>query len=121
MAIVRADAYYIEGVRIKNPTTFKIERYKVTNANRLANSDMVADVLGRKRKFFFTYDAITGDELDKILDILWENMDYFFNFTYVENGVTKSAIVYPGAIPSELHNPTGKWVWKGVNFDLIEQ
>ena len=70
MAILRQDRYTICGVEIKRPTTFKIERYKVTNAVRLANSDMVADVLGRKRTFNFTYDAITATELNKILETL---------------------------------------------------
>lgn len=121
MSIEREDGYTLAGVEIKRPTSFKIERYKVTNAVRLANSDMTADVLGRKRTFNFTYDAITASELNKILDAVWENMDYFFPFTYVENGVTKSAIVYPGKIPSELHRPEGNWVWKGVSFQLIEQ
>ena len=110
MAITRQDRYTLNGVEIKRPTSFKIERYKVTNATRLANSDMTADV-----------DAITASELNKILDAVWENMDYFFPFTYVENGVTKHATVYPGKIPSELHRPEGNWVWKGVTFQLIEQ
>lgn len=121
MAIHRQDRYTLNGVEIKRPTSFKIERYKVTNATRLANSDMTADVLGRKRTFNFSYDAITASELNKILDAVWENMDYFFPFTYVENGVTKHATVYPGKIPSELHRPEGNWVWKGVTFQLIEQ
>lgn len=119
--MAREDQYTLNGTAIKRPSTFKIEKYKITNANRLANGDMVADVLSRKRKFYFTYNAITSAELNKILDILWENDDYFFNFTYVEDGVTKSAKVYPGAIPAELHRPEGLWVWKNVSFNLIEQ
>lgn len=119
--MAREDAYTLNGVAIKRPSTFKIERYKVTNADRLANGDMVADVLNRKRKFYFTYNAISASDLNVILDAVWENNDYFFPFTYVENGVTKYAKVYPGAIPSELHRPEGNWVWKNVTFSLIEQ
>lgn len=119
--MAREDAYTLNGVAIKRPSTFKIEKYKITNASRLANGDMVADVLSRKRKFYFTYNAISSKELNKILDILWENDDYFYEFTYVENGVQKSAIVYPGSIPAELHRPEGEWVWKNVTFNLIEQ
>lgn len=117
----REDRYTLGGVEIKRPSTFKIEKYKITNANRLANGDMVADVLSRKRKFYFTYTAISSTELNKILDIIWENNDYFFAFTYVENGVEKTATVYPGSIPAELHRPEGVWIWKNVEFNLIEQ
>lgn len=118
---MREDAYALNGVPIKRPSTFKIEKYKVTNATRLANSNMVADVLSRKRKFYFTYTAISSTELDKILDILWENDDYFFTLSYVENGIEKTATVYPGSIPATLHRPEGVWVWKEVSFNLIEQ
>jgi hypothetical protein len=119
--MAREDAYTLNGVVIKRPSTFKIEKYKITNASRLANGDMVADVLNRKRKFYFTYTAISNRELNKILDILWENDDYFYEFTYMEGGVQKSAVVYPGSIPAELHRPEGEWVWKNVTFNLIEQ
>lgn len=70
----REDVYTLNGTAIKAPSTFKIEKYKITNANRLANGDMVADVLSRKRKFYFTYNAISSTALDTILDILWEMM-----------------------------------------------
>lgn len=117
----REDIYKINGVQLKHPTAFKIEKYKITNAARLANGDMVADVLNHKRKFYFTYDAISAAELDKILELLWDNDEYFFDFEYVENGIAKQAIVYPGAIPAELHMATGSWVWKNVSFSLIEK
>lgn len=114
-------SYKLNGVVIKKPTSFKIERYKVTNAQRLANGNMAADVLARKRKFQLNYAAIMGDELDNILDIIWDNDDYFFDFSYVYNGEEQSAKVYPGSIPSDLHRADGKWVWKNVNISLIEQ
>lgn len=119
--MAREDRYTIGGVVIKRPSTFKIEKYKITNANRLANGDMVADVLSRKRKFYFTYNSITSTELNKILDVIWENDDYFFDFTYVEDGVHKSAVVYPGNLPAELHRPEGEWIWKNVTINFIEQ
>lgn len=120
-SVTRTDRYTLAGIEIKRPTSFKIERYKVTNATRLANADMVADVLARKRTYNLTYDAIQSSELNKILDAVWNNMEYFFPFTYVENGVEKTVTVYPGKIPAELHRPSGNWVWKGVSFQLIEQ
>lgn len=114
-------SYMIDGVAIKRPSTFKIERYNVTNLQRLANAEMCGDLIAKKRKFYFTYDAIDSSELNKILETIWETSSLFFTLTYVENNVTKTATVYSGSIPSELHRTGGKWIWKNVTFDLIEK
>ena len=115
--------FTVNGVGIKNPSSFKIERYNVTNMERLANAEMVGDLIAKKRKFYFTYDAITAGELDTILKAIWETNKLFFTLKYVENGSTKSATVYVGSIPTELHR-AGKstnWVWKNVTFNVIER
>lgn len=114
--------FKINGRWIKNPSTFKIERYNVTNMERLANADMVGDLIAKKLKFYFTYDAITASELDNILEAIWGTNSIFYTLQYVENGVTKSAIVYAGSIPTELHSAKSKeWVWKNVSFNLIQK
>lgn len=116
-------AFKINGVAIKNPSTFKIERYNVSNMERLANADMVGDLIAKKRKFYFTYDAITAEDLDAILEAIWDINYLFYDIEYKENGVAKTAKVYSGSIPSELHH-AGKgsnWVWKNVTFNLIEK
>lgn len=115
--------FTINGVGVKNPSSFKIERYNVTNMERLANADMVGDLIAKKRKFYFTYEAISGDDLDKILEAVWETNELFFPFKYLENGESKKATVYVGSIPSELHKAgrTSNWVWKNVTFNLIER
>ena len=114
--------FKINGRWIKNPSTFKIERYNVTNMERLANADMVGDLIAKKLKFYFTYDAITASELDNILEAIWDTNSIFYTLQYVENGVTKSAIVYAGSIPTELHSAKSKeWVWKNVSFNLIQK
>lgn len=115
--------FTINGVGVKNPSSFKIERYNVTNMERLANADMVGDLIAKKRKFYFTYEAISGDDLDKILEAIWETNELFFPFEYLENGEPKKATVYVGSIPSELHKAgrTSNWVWKNVTFNLIER
>lgn len=114
-------AFKFNGVPVKNPSTFKIERYNVTTLTRLASAKMVGDLVAKKRKFFFTYNAMTGAELDNILAAIWEG-PIFFSIEYKENGIIKTATVYAGAIPSELHKAGNTyWVWKNVNFDLIEQ
>ena len=111
----------INGVPIKRPSEFKIERYNITNMDRLANGDMCGDLIAKKRKFYFTYDSISSTELDKILDVIWETNSIFYTLTYIENGKTKTARVYSGSIPSTLYRPEGIWVWKDVSFNLIEK
>ena len=54
--------FSVNGIAIKNPSKFKIERYNITNMERLADATMVGDLIAKKRKFYFTYDAISGDE-----------------------------------------------------------
>jgi hypothetical protein len=113
--------FKIDGVTIKRPSSFKIERYNVTNLDRRADAKMVGDLIAKKRKFYFTYAAITARELNVILDAIWETNSLFFTLTYIENNVTKTVTVYSGSIPSELHMTGSNWVWKNVTFDLIEQ
>lgn len=114
--------FIINGREVKNPSTFKIERYNVTNMERLANADMVGDLIAKKLKFYFTYEAITAEELDNILEAIWNTNSIFYTLQYVENGVVKSATVYSGSIPSELHSAKSKeWIWKDVSFNLIQK
>lgn len=114
--------FFINGKPIKKPSTFKKERYNVTTMERLANADMVGDLVAKKRKFYFTYEAITARDLDKILEAIWDTNQLFYTLSYPENGVQKSAVVYVGSIPAELHNARGpEWVWKNVTFNLIER
>ena len=114
--------FTLNGRGIKNPSAFKIERYNVTNLERLADATMVGDLIAKKRKFYFTYDAIKGGDLDNILEAIWETDKLFFPLKYKENGKSKSATVYVGSIPTELHSAKSKdWVWKNVTFNLIER
>ena len=113
--------YKLNGSSIKRPTDFKIERYNVTTLQRLADGSMSGDLVAKKRKFYFTYDAISASELNQILETIWESDDLFFTLQYVESNVTKQAVVYVGSIPSTLYRTGCDWVWKDVTFNLIEQ
>lgn len=113
--------YKINGTPIKRPSSFKIERYNVTNMERLANAEMCGDLIAKKRKFYFTYDAIQSNDLNNILNVIWKTDNIFFDFTYVENNEEKTARVYSGSIPSDLYRTGSKWVWKNVTFNLIEK
>lgn len=115
--------FTINSVAIKNPTTFKIERFNVTNLERLADATMAGDLIAKKLKFYFTYEAISSYDLDVLLEAIWVSSNLFFTLGYVDNGIEKTAQVYVGAIPAELHQAglTTNWVWKGITFNLIQQ
>lgn len=114
-------SFKIDGVEIKRPSTFKKSRYVLTKSGRLANGKMTADIVAKKRKFYFTYDAIDARDMNKILDLIWETDKFFFELEYIENNEVKTATVYAGEIPSDLHKTGDIWVWKNVTFNLIEQ
>ena len=112
----------INGITIKNPSTFKIERYNVTTMERLSNADMVGDLVAKKLKFYFTYDAISAEDFDAILSAIWDSSTLFFPFEYTDRGRTKITMVYVGSIPSDLHYMSNRnTVWKNVTFNLIER
>lgn len=117
------NSFYINEVLIKRPTAFSIERYNVTTMERLANATMVGDLVAKKRKFYFTYDFLSAADLDNILRVIWDAPPLFFTLRYPESGVQKSAVVYVGSIPTELHyaGMTTNWVWRNVKFNLIER
>jgi hypothetical protein len=114
--------FQIDGVTIKTPHTFRIERFRITKSNRLASGSMSMELVAKKRKFYFTYDAIESSDLNIILDALWETDNLFYTLSYIESNERKTAIVYVGSIPTELHRTDdSNWVWKNVTFDLIER
>lgn len=116
-------AFKINGIKVKNPSTFKIERYNITTMERLSNGDMTGDFVNSKLKFYFTYESITAEDFDKILSAIWDNgHKIFFPFEYEDRGKTKKCTVYVGSIPSDLHYMGKKTTtWKGVTFNLIER
>lgn len=119
-------AFVVNGVTIKNPSSFKIERYNVTTMTRLANADMTGDLIAQKLKFYFTYEALAAADLDKILEAIWSSKKLFFTLSYPYQGESenRTAEVYVGSIPSDLHRgamASPNWVWKNVTFNLIER
>ena len=110
----------INGTTIKTPHSLDIEKYKLTKASRVASGKMHMDLIAKKRKFNFEYEVLKGSELDKIVDIL-DSSAIFFTLEYQENGVTKTATVYAGAIHASKFRTNSGWYWKKVRFSLIEQ
>jgi hypothetical protein len=119
-------AITLNGTTIKNPTNFQIQRYNLTKSGRLAGGNMTMDIIAKKVKFLFKYDVISGPDLDLIVDIIFGD-DPWVTIGYVENNVSKTAVVYSGAIDQEKFR--GKpnsltdsvWYWKNFTFNLIQQ
>lgn len=110
----------INGITVATPTNYRVERYKITQAERTASGDMVMDVIAKKRKFTLEYAAITGSEMNRILDIL-DTDAAFFELSYPDRGVISTATVYVGSINQTLHRTDGDWIWTDVEFALIER
>ena len=114
--------FIVNGVKIKNPSSFKVERYNVTTMERLSNADMVGDLIAKKLKFYFTYDAISAEDFNTILSAIWDSPGLFFTLDYPDGGTQKHATVYVGSIPSDLHYMSNaNVVWKNVTFNLIQR
>lgn len=122
--------FKINGVSIKNPSTFKISNYKTSSLARLASGKMVGDQLGRERKLYFTYKAISAADLQCILDAIFWNDGMFFPVEYVESiggasPIVRSMSCYVGEISQTLVRDNqavdSQWIWKDVSFNLISQ
>ena len=115
-------SFSVNGIVIKKPSTFKVERYNVTTMERLSNADMVGDLVAKKRKFYFTYDAISAEDFDTILAAIYDSDSLFFPLTFTDRGALQRATVYVGSIPAELHYMSDRnTVWKNLTFNLIER
>lgn len=113
--------FAISGVPIKTPDKFKIERYMITNMNRIANGDMTGEIIAKKLKFYLTWEKIDKKYMEEIIDLIW-NGTLFFTLTYTENGVRKNCRVYSGMIPEDLYKAkNGTWVWQNFELHLIEK
>ena len=113
----------INGVAIRNPDLFTIERFNLTKAGRVASGDMKMELIAKKRKFLLRYTTLSGTELQQLLSLI-DTTAVFFTFEYREDNIERRATCYAGMIPSdrfrggEVSSP--EWHWRNINFDLIE-
>ena len=116
-----AQVLKLNDVSIKQPTSFSIEKYNITKAARTLSGDMQMDLIAKKKKFLFSYDVISGTDLEQLLAII-DTDAMFFTLKYTENSdVVKTAIVYTGAITANKFRTDGVWYWKDAKFNLIEK
>lgn len=111
----------LDGHKIKTPSNWRIERYPITKGKRTANGKAQLEIIAYKHKFYFQYPALDSYELNELLDILWRSDTMFHELTYIEDNIEKTATVYYGMIPAPLHRTGSVWMYKDVNFQLIEQ
>lgn len=116
-----ASALLIDGEVIKKPTAFGIERYNLTKSGRVASGRMTMDIIAQKIKFTFSYDVLSGPDLDQILRLIYNPARPFFEVTHEENGRIEKHMCYSGAPKYTKFRTDGQWYWKNVTFDLIEQ
>lgn len=117
-----ADTIKLNDTLIKKPKpeNFKVSRFNLTKSGRVASGKMVMDLIAKKRKFEFSYDVLSGNDLKTILDII-DTSTMFFKLTYFENNVSYDVTVYVGEISYVKFRNDSGWYWKNVSFNLIEQ
>ena len=119
---------YIDGVKIKPPlqADFKESTYLVTDMIRNAAGTMNGQILAVKHKLFFQYPTILGRDLKIIYDIL-QSAPLFHRVWYTLDGVAYTRYMYVGEMPRTLmrtgagSGAMSTWIWKDVNFNLIER
>jgi len=113
----------INGTAIADPTGYNVSINDITKAERNAKGNLIAEKITTKRKISITYDFITPDYYEEILNLV--GVDFFFELTYPdpkENG-NKAGTFYISDRPSDgiLYKDGKISVWKNVRFSLIEQ
>ena len=119
---------YIDGVKIKPPlqADFKLSTYLVTDMIRNARGNMNGQILSVKHKLFFQYPSIIGRDLKIIYDIL-QTTPLFHRVWFTLDGISHQYYMYVGEMPQTLvrtgagSGSASTWVWKDVNFNLIER
>lgn len=110
--------------KIKTPPIggFNISKFRLSKLGRVASGKMTGEILanGKKRKFSFNYDVISGAD-KQIIESYVDTEVSFFEFSYPEDGTQKTAIVYAGAPSGDRFRTDSGWYWKNYKFDLIEQ
>lgn len=111
----------LDNTPIVTPQVFEQEWYKITKAGRVASGKMTMELVCRKRKWVLSYTAITGDDLDVILNLVDADTTFYTLSYPLPNGETASATVYTGAIKGRFFRNAGTKLFTDVSFALIEQ
>jgi len=98
-----------------------VERFNLTKAGRTSSGLMTMELIAKKRKLTFTYEVISGKDLDSILSLI-DSSKMFFPVEYPDvDGKQHTITAYAGSIPYEHFRRDSGEYWRGVSFSLIEQ
>jgi hypothetical protein len=111
----------LAGQTIKMPTNFGIERYKLTEAGRVASGLMMMDLIAKKVKLTMQWEVLSGNDLKIIADIIDGDIMFFEAIYMDDNGEIKTIIVYSGAIKYISFRSDQGIYWKDCSVDLIQQ
>lgn len=113
----------IGGVTVKTPHEMPIEKYNLTKSGRVTSGKMTMELVAQKRKLACKYNAIRENDLQVILNKVYDPANMFFSVTYDDAGGSHTMTCYAGAIKGEpFRKDTDEvWIWKDVEVALIEQ
>jgi len=115
-------ALIIGGTTVKTPQEMPIEKYNLTKSGRVTSGKMTMELVAQKRKLNCKYNAIREDDFQVILNKIYST-NMFFSVTYDDAGGSHTITCYAGAVKGEpFRKDTDEvWIWKDVEFALIEQ
>lgn len=111
----------INGTRIRAPQSYKVSSYRLTKSGRVANGDMTAEIIAKKRKLFLSYPSLSSTDVKQLEDLVGGDTAFFFTVTYTEDGEEKSMIAYAGEFQKTLVREGPVWYWKDVQVNFIEK
>ena len=110
----------VDGTLLPVPDSYDVSSYRLTKSGRVANGDMTAEIIAKKRKLFLTYETL-GSEDATLLENKVAGDKFFFTINYTEDGMEKTMVAYAGEFKKTLVRTGGRWYWKDVSVNLIEK
>lgn len=112
----------IDGVQIKSPTKLKHGKFRLSKSGRLSSGLMTMDIIAIKRRIDLTYAAISGREMQVILDLVDANVFYTIEFPDPKDPFKQSTMIaYIGDINLDYLRSGYDRIWKDVTFPFIER
>lgn len=112
----------IDGTTIKSPHKIKYGKFRLSKSGRIANGDMVMDIIAIKTRIDLTWLAIRGSHLKIILDLLEANTFYSIEYPDPEDTTVQTTkTMYVGDVNTELVIPDGERIYKDFTIPFIQK
>lgn len=111
----------INSTSIPDPSSFEVDIEDIVKAERVANGNLVKDIIATKRKCKLEYKHLSESELSALLVLVANN---FFTFSYPDSqtGATRTGTFYCGGRSAGMIDyDNGAIRWKDIRFNLIER